>query len=175
MPRPLRIQYEGALYHVTGRGDRREAIFLCDQDRIEFLRTFGQACLKTGWLAHTYCLMTNHFHLVLETPQPNLANGMKWFLGTYTQRFNRRHEHWGHLFGGRYKTQIIDGRSPGYLRHACDYVHLNPVRAGLVGPENKIEVIRGVVSGLQATPVETRLVAGQTMRANVARLEGRRP
>ena len=139
MPRPLRIQYEGALYHVTSRGDRREAIFLCDEDRIQFLHTFGQACLKTGWWAHTYCLMTNHFHLVLETPQPNLANGMKWFLGTYTQRFNRRHQHWGHLFGGRYKAQIIDGRSPGYLRHACDYVHLNPVRAGLVGPEDKLE------------------------------------
>ena len=139
MPRPLRIQYEGAFYHVTSRGDRREAIFLCDDDRIEFLHTFEQACLKTGWWAHTYCLMTNPFHLVLETPQPNLTNGMKWFLGTYTQRFNRRHHHWGHLFGGRYKAQIIDGRSPGYLRHACDYVHLNPLRAGLLGPRDKLE------------------------------------
>ena len=142
MPRPLRIQYEGALYHVTSRGDRREAIFACDDDRTEFLHTFGRVCLKTGWWAHAYCLMTNHFHLVLETPQPNLAQGMQWFLGTYTQRFNRRHQHWGHLFGGRYKAQIIDGRSPGYLRRACDYVHLNPVRAGLVGPEEKLECYR---------------------------------
>ena len=130
---------QGAFYHVISRGDRREAIFLDDQDRSDFLRTFGHACLKTSWQAHAYCLMTNHFHLVLETPQPNLAIGMKWLLGTYTQRFNRRHQHWGHLFGGRYKSQLIDGRLPGYLRRACDYVHLNPVRAGIVGAEEKLE------------------------------------
>ena len=142
VPRPLRIQYEGALYHVVSRGDHREAIFLDEEDRCEFLRTFGQACLKTGWETHAYCLMTNHFHLVLETPQPNLVAGMKWFLGTYTLRFNRRHQHWGHLFGGRYKAQLIDGRSKGYLRRACDYVHLNPVRAGIVGPEETLECYR---------------------------------
>lgn len=78
MPRPLRTQYEGALYHVTSRGDSREAIFLDERDRVEFLYTFGEACSKTGWQTHAYCLMTNHFHLVLETPQPNLATGMKW-------------------------------------------------------------------------------------------------
>lgn len=83
--------------------------------------------------------MTNHYHLVLETPQPNLALGMQWFLATYTQRFNRRHQRWGHLFGGRYEAQLIDGRSPGYLRRACDYVHLNPVRAGMVEAEEKLE------------------------------------
>jgi hypothetical protein len=83
--------------------------------------------------------MTNHFHLVLETPQPNLAIGMKWLLGTYTQRFNWRHQRWGHLFGGRYKAQVIDERSEGYLRCACDYVHLNPVRAGLIPAEEKLE------------------------------------
>src|SRR5437763_218934 len=116
MPRPPRIEYEGALFHATSRGDRREAIFLDDQDKVQFLRTFEQACLKAGWQVHAYCLMTNHFHLVLETPQPNLALGMKWLLGTYTQRLNRRHQHWGHLFGGRYKAQLIDGRSAGYLR-----------------------------------------------------------
>jgi putative transposase len=99
MPRPLRIEYEGARYHVMSRGDRREAIFLDDADRNEFLRTLGQACTKTAWQVHAYCLMSNHFHLVVETPRPNLALGMKWFLGTYTQRFNRRHKHWGHLFG----------------------------------------------------------------------------
>jgi putative transposase len=133
MPRPLRIEYEGARYHVMSRGDRREAIFHDDVDRQQFLRTLGEACLKTGWQVHAYCLMNNHFHLVLETPQPNLSVGMKWFLGTYTQRFNRRHRKWGHLFGGRYKAQLIDERSRGYLRAACDYVHLNPVRAGVVG------------------------------------------
>jgi REP element-mobilizing transposase RayT len=103
MPRPLRIQYSGARYHVMRRGDRREAIFYDDADRVEFLGTLGQACRKTGWQVHAYCLMNNNFHLVLETPQPNLANGMKWLLGTYTQRFNRRHRHSGRFFGGRYK------------------------------------------------------------------------
>ena len=140
--RPLRIQYEGARYHVTSRGDRREAIFFDDNDRVDFLRTFDRACLKTGWQVHAYTLMTNHFHLVLETPQPNLALGMKWFLGTYTQRFNRRHQHGGHLFGGRYKAQMIDERSPGYLRRACDYVHLNPARAGMVRQEEALKSFR---------------------------------
>jgi putative transposase len=142
MPRPLRIQYPRARYHVMSRGDGREAIFYDDADRVEFLRTLGQACRKTGWQVHAYCLMNNHFHLVLETPQPNLALGMKWLLGTYTQRFNRRHRHWGHLFGGRYKAQLIDGRRPGYLRCACDYVHLNPVRAGIVSGKKKLDSFR---------------------------------
>jgi putative transposase len=142
MPRPLRIQYEGAFYHVLSRGDRREAIFLVEADRAEFLRTLGQACQKTGWQVHAYCLMSNHFHLVMETPRPNLALGMKWLLGTYTQRFNRRHHLWGHLFGGRYKAQLIDGRSPGYLRTACDYVHMNPSRAGITKTGETLESFR---------------------------------
>ena len=133
MPRPLRIQYEGACYHLISRGDRREPIFHDEKDRCEFLRALSQTCGKTGWQVHAYCLMSNHFHLVVETPQPNLALGMKWLLGTYTQRFNRRYRHWGHLFGGRYKAHLIDERSPGYLRAAADYVHLNPARAGLLG------------------------------------------
>ena len=139
MPRPLRIEYEGARYHVMSRGDRREDIVNDDKDRHQFLRALGEACTKTGWQVHAYCLMTNHFHCIIETPQPNLALGMKWLLGTYTQRFNRRHGSWGHLFGGRYKAQLIDSRSPGYLLRACNYVHLNPARAGLVGAEEKLE------------------------------------
>lgn len=142
MARPLRIQYEGALYHVLNRGDRREAIFLDDADRKGFLDCLGQTCGKTGGQVHAWCLMSNHFHLVLETPQPNLAVGMKWLLGTYTQRFNRRHHLSGHLFQGRYKAQLIDERSEGYLRAACDYVHLNPVRAGLVSAEEPLEAYR---------------------------------
>jgi putative transposase len=136
--RPVRLEFEGACYHVMSRGDSREAIFRDDEDRVELLRTLGQACKKTGWQIHAYCLMSNHFHLVMETPQPNLSMGMKWLLGTYTQRFNRRHKHWGHLFGGRYKAQLIDGRSPGYLRAACDYVHLNPLRARMVSAVDKL-------------------------------------
>jgi putative transposase len=95
MARKLRIQYEGAVYHVMNRGDRREPIFKDDQDRETFLETLGQCCARTGWQVHALCLMPNHFHLVVETPQPNLVVGMKWFLGVYTGRFNRRHK----LFG----------------------------------------------------------------------------
>jgi len=138
MPRPLRVEFAGAIYHLMNRGDRREPIFLDDPDRRTFLATLAEACEKTGWQVHAYCLMENHFHLVVETPQPNLIVGMKWLLGTYTGRFNRRHHYAGHLFSGRYKSLVIDERSPGYLRAACDYVHLNPVRAGLLAPDQPL-------------------------------------
>jgi REP element-mobilizing transposase RayT len=138
MPRQLRLQYPGAIYHVMNRGDRREVIFEDNQDRQRFLRTLGETCAKTGWQVHAYCLMSNHFHLVVETPQPNLVAGMKWFLGTYTSRFNRRHRELGHLFSGRYKSLIVDGSGTGYLKTVCDYVHLNPVRAKLLGPKQKL-------------------------------------
>ncbi|MGI8435429.1 MAG: transposase [Chthoniobacterales bacterium] len=134
MARPLRIEYAGARYHVMSRGDRREDIFLDDGDRAQFLTMVGRACAKTGWEVHAFCLMTNHWHAVVETPQPNLSAGMRWLLGSYTQSFNRRHGQWGHLFGGRYKAQLIDERSGSHLVQACNYVHLNPKRAGLVGP-----------------------------------------
>ena len=138
MPRPLRIQFPGAIYHLMNRGDRREPIFRDDQDRRSFLATLGETCEKTGWQLHAWCLMDNHFHLIAETPQPNLIAGMKWLLGTYTGRFNRRHRLSGHLFGGRYKSLVIDERGGGYLKTACDYVHLNPVRAGLVSSEQTL-------------------------------------
>ena len=138
MPRQLRLEYAGAIYHVMSRGDRQEAIFLDDEDRRRFLKTLGEACEKAGWQVHAYCLMGNHFHLVVETPQPTLVAGMKWFLGTYTQRFNARHRMRGHLFAGRYKSLLVDGSDDIYLRVVCDYVHLNPVRAGLVGGEEKM-------------------------------------
>lgn len=134
MARRLRVEFAGAIYHVLNRGDRREDIFKDDTDRQRFLETLADACLKTGWQVHAFCLMPNHFHLVVETPQPNLVAGMKWFLGTYTARFNRRHKLDGHLFRGRYKSLLVGGEG-GYLRTVCDYVHLNPARAGLVGPD----------------------------------------
>lgn len=121
------------------RGDRREDIFLDGRDRGAFLSILGETCAKNGWQVHAYCLMTNHFHVVVETPQPNLAAGMRWLLGTYTQGFNRRHGQWGHLFGGRYKAQLIDERAASYLVHASDYVHLNPKRAGLVAQGAPLE------------------------------------
>jgi len=142
MPRPLRVEYEGAIYHVMNRGDRREAIFEDDDDRQRFIDTLAAACGKTGWQIHAYVLMGNHFHLVAETPQANLCVGMKWLLGTYTMRYNRRHKKWGHLFGGRYKAQLIDERDERYLVTACDYVHLNPARAGLLKAEEPLENYR---------------------------------
>ena len=138
MPRQLRIEYPGAIYHLMNRGNRREPIFHDDFDRTRFVTTLDEACTKTNWQVHAYCLMLNHFHLVLETPNANLVAGMRWFLSTYTARFNRRHKLFGHLFSGRYKALLVDGSGDGYLRTVCDYVHLNPVRAKLLRPEQKL-------------------------------------
>ncbi len=139
MPRQLRMEYPGAIYHVMNRGDRREDIFLDDGDRRRFLETLEEACAKTDWQVHAYCLMRNHFHLVIETPRANLVAGMQWLLGTYTARFNRKHNVFGHLFSGRYKSLIVDGSGTGYLKTVCDYVHLNPVRAGLLKPGQPLQ------------------------------------
>ena len=138
MPRALRVEYPGAIYHVLNRGDRREDIFRDDRDREVFLAALAAVCGKTGWEVHALCLMSNHFHLVVETPQGNLVAGMKWLLGTYTGRFNRRHQQFGHLFSGRYKALIVDGSGNGYLKTVCDYVHLNPARAKLLRPEEPL-------------------------------------
>src|SRR5436190_12768542 len=142
MARKLRVEYPGAIYHLMNRGDRREPIFRDDEDRERFLATLGEGCLKTGSQVHAYCLMPNHFHLVVETPAANLVAGMKWFLGVYTSRFNRRHKLFGHLFSGRYKSLIVDGSGEGYLKRVCDYVHLNPVRAGLLAADQRLETYR---------------------------------
>jgi putative transposase len=138
MARKLRVEYPGAIYHVINRGDRRELIFREDRDRELFLKTLAETCEKAGWQIHAYCLMPNHFHMVIETPEPNLVAGMKWFLGTYTSRFNRRHKLFGHLFSGRYKSLLVDGSGNGYLKSVCDYVHLNPIRAKMLGEGQKL-------------------------------------
>ena len=138
MARALRIEYPGAIYHVMSRGDHREPIFSDETDRQRFIETLGEACAKTDWQVHAFCLMGNHFHLVVETPGGNLVAGMRWFLSTYTSRFNRRHKLFGHLFSGRYKSLIVDGESPGYLPTVCDYVHLNPARARLLRPRQPL-------------------------------------
>ena len=142
MARKLRIQYPGATYHVMNRGDHREAVFRSNKDRELFLQTLGQTCKKTDWQVHAWCLMSNHFHLVVETPRANLVPGMKWLLGTYTMRFNRRHKLFGHLFSGRYKALPVDGSETGYLKSVCDYVHLNPARAKLLSAESKLAEFR---------------------------------
>ena len=121
------------------RGDHQERIFRSPQDRRLFMETLGQACQKTGWQVHAWCLMGNHFHLVIETPRTNLVAGMKWLLGTYTGRYNRRHKEFGHLFSGRYKALIVDGSGNGYLKSVCDYVHLNPVRARVLSERQPLE------------------------------------
>jgi len=138
MARALRIEYPGAVYHLMSRGDRREPIFGDDTDRVRFVETLGEACAKTDWQVHAYCLMGNHFHLVIETPNGNLVTGMRWFLSTYTARFNRRHKLFGHLFSGRYKSLLVDGSSDNYLPTVCDYVHLNPSRARLLQPKQPL-------------------------------------
>lgn len=137
------------------RGDRREDIFRDDVDRESFLQTLADACVKTGWQVHAFCLMPNHFHLVVETPQPNLVAGMKWFLGTYTARFNRRHRLSGHVFAGRYKSLLVGGQG-GYLRTVCDYVHLNPVRAKLIALESPLRDYRWSSFPLHLAALEAR-------------------
>jgi REP-associated tyrosine transposase len=138
VPRQLRIEYPGAIYHVMSRGNRRQAIYFSNVDRQDFLRTLAEACEKTSWQVHAYCLMPNHYHLVLETPNANLVSGMAWLQSTYTIRVNHRHKLVGHLLSGRYKAQVVDGSGNGYLRTACDYVHLNPVRGGILKPEDRL-------------------------------------
>jgi REP element-mobilizing transposase RayT len=132
MARPLRIQYPGAVYHVMARGNRGQGIFQDDRDRRCFLETLGEACEKTGWRIHAYVLMGNHYHMLVETPEGNLVEGMKWVQGAYTQRYNSRHKVFGHLFQGRYKAVIVDGQDEDYFPVVSTYIHLNPARAKLI-------------------------------------------
>jgi REP element-mobilizing transposase RayT len=138
MPRKVRLEYPGAIYHVMSRGDQRQDIFLDDVDRHDFIKTLAEACQKTDWQIHAFCLMRNHYHLVLETPNANLVCGMAWLQSTYTIRLNIRHKLTGHVLSGRYKAQVVDGSGTGYFRTACDYVHLNPVRAQLLAPGDRL-------------------------------------
>jgi REP element-mobilizing transposase RayT len=103
------------------------------------METLGEVCEKTDWQIHAWCLMSNHFHLVTETPRGNLVDGMKWLLGVYTNRFNHRQKEFGHLFSGRYKALHVEGSGNGYLKAVCDYVHLNPARAGLIVAEQPLQ------------------------------------
>ena len=128
MARPLRVQFPGAVYHVMCRGNRQEPIFKDPTDYTLFLKTLGETCLRCGWRVHAYVLMINHYHLLLETPEANLVDGMRWFQGVYTQRFNARHKAWGHLFQGRYKALLVDGGGE-YFTTVASYIHLNPARA----------------------------------------------
>lgn len=130
MARPLRLEVAGALYHITARGDRREPIYDDDADRVVFLQLLGDVCQRYNWLCHAYCLMGNHYHLLVETPEDNLSQGMRQLNGVYTQQYNRRHGRVGHVFQGRYKAILVDKDS--YLLELARYIVLNPVRAHMV-------------------------------------------
>ena len=130
MSRPIRIEFPDALYHVTARGDRREAIYEDDVDRQTFLSIFGQVIVQCNWICHAWCLMDNHYHLLIQTPDGNLSKGMRQLNGVYTQASNRRHRRVGHLFQGRFKAILLD--SDAYLLELSRYVVLNPLRAGMV-------------------------------------------
>ena len=127
--RPLRIEYSGAVYHVTSRGNAQQDIFDDDVDYREFLDVLCLVTRRFNWLIHAYCLMGNHYHLLVETPDGNLSAGMRQLNGVYTQRFNRRRERVGHVMQGRFKAIIVDKES--YLAELCRYIVINPVRAGI--------------------------------------------
>jgi len=152
MARPLRVEYPGAVYHVTSRGNAQADIYLDDSDRETFLETLAGVIHRFGWVCHAYCLMSNHYHLVIETSKPNLALGMRQLNGVYTQRFNRSHLRVGHIFQGRYKAILVE--RDAYLLELSRYVVLNPVRAKMV------EVVREwpwssyrATAGLAACPL----------------------
>ncbi|BCA54019.1 hypothetical protein W02_11590 [Nitrospira sp. KM1] len=130
MARPLRIEYPGAVYHVTNRGNARHNIVANDRDRAQFLTLLAHVIGRFGWLCHAYCLMDNHYHLLLETPRPNLSRGMRQLNGRYTQAYNRRHQRVGHLFQGRFTAILVE--KDAHLLELCRYVVLNPVRAKMV-------------------------------------------
>ncbi len=130
MARPLRIEFPDAVYHVTSRGNARADIFDDDNDRHLFLSILGQTVKRFNWLCHAYCLMGNHYHLLIETPEGNLSAGMRHLNGVYTQAYNRLHHKDGHVFKGRFKAVLVEKES--HLLELCRYVVLNPVRANMV-------------------------------------------
>ncbi|HEY8994720.1 MAG TPA: transposase [Lacunisphaera sp.] len=129
MARRMRMESEAGVYHVLNRGNYRSDIFRSDKTKAAFLKCLGEACERTGWQVHAWCIMSNHYHLALSTPRANLVDGMQWLQGTFAIRFNRFRQERGHLFQGRYKSLMVD--PDGGLGPLCHYIHLNPVRAGI--------------------------------------------
>ena len=137
MARPLRIEFSGALYHVTSRGNARQAIYISNDDRQQFLTLLQNTVERYNWYCHAYCMMDNHYHLLIETNSPTLSKGMKYLngTGTYTQYFNRQHQRVGHVFQGRFKAILVQKNS--YLLELARYIVLNPVRAKMVRSANQ--------------------------------------
>ena len=129
MPRKIRIEYPGACYHVINRGNYRSWIFKTAGARKAFLKALQECCFAHGWILHAWCLMGNHYHLCIETPEGDLVKGMRWLQSVFANRFNRFRNSNGHVFQGRYKAILLDGSAMGAV---CHYIHLNPVRAGIV-------------------------------------------
>ena len=151
MPRALRIEYPGAVYHVYARGNKKSAIFSDKEDRKRFLSIFSNVVKNHNWLCHTYCQMGNHYHLLVETPDANLSAGMHDLNGSYATFFNNRHSTVGHLFQGRFKFHVIE--KDAYLLKVAAYIVLNSVRAGLVkNPADWPWSSYGALAGLCATP-----------------------
>jgi putative transposase len=142
MARPLRYEAAGAVYHVMARGDGGKNIFDDDRDRFAWTELMEKAHGRFGWRVHAWVLMGNHFHVLLETPEPNLVAGMKWVLGVFSQGWNRRRGRRGHVFQGRYKSVVVNGEAAdgSYFKIVADYIHLNPVRSGWVGGQTGVRL-----------------------------------
>src|SRR5947199_9784415 len=144
MARPLRIEFEGALYHVTGRGNARQKVFAYQKDCAKFVQLLVESLGRYEVALHAHVLMGNHYHLIAETHRANLGRWMHWLTTTYTVYFNRRHRRVGHLFQGRYKSIVVEAE--GYLLTLSRYVHLNPVRGRVIGkgtPAERRKRLRG--------------------------------
>lgn len=155
MARPLRLEFPHAVYHVTSRGNARQKIVRGDRDREAFLSVLGQVIERFGWLCYAYCLMDNHYHLLIETPRPTLSIGMRQLNGVYTQLSNRRHDRVGHVFQGRFKAILV--QKDAHLLELCRYVVLNPVRARFVSRPHqwKWSSYRATVGREEAPPYLT--------------------
>ena len=160
--RPLRIELAGGLYHVTSRVGGREDIYLCDDDRVAWLRVLEQVCERFNWRCHGFCQMSNHYHLVVETIEGNLSQGMRQLNGVYTQHVNRALQRVGHVLQGRYKAVMVE--KEGHLLELARYVALNPVRAGMVSDAGQLRWSSyGAFVGLASAPqwLEVDWVLGQ--------------
>jgi len=139
MARSLRVEYPGAVYHVINRGNYQKAVFATPQTRDAFVKCLLETCRRCGWRLYAFCILSNHYHLALETPEENLSVGMQWLQSTFANRFNRAHKSHGHLFQGRFKSLVVERDE--YLGPLIHYIHLNPVKAKIV-PSQRMERYR---------------------------------